>query len=108
MTGRFENGFAGRVAVVTGASSGLGARFARVLDAAGASVVVTARRAERLEALAGRDARLEPRGLRLTRCGLTLRTRLDAVLDGREALLGLVLRASGHDGNAAKLVHRAC
>lgn len=42
----------GRVAVVTGASSGLGARFARVLDAAGARVVVTARRAERIEALA--------------------------------------------------------
>lgn len=47
-----------RVAVVTGASSGLGERFARVLHAAGASVVVAARRAERLEALAdelGRD-----------------------------------------------------
>lgn len=37
-----------RVCVVTGASSGLGARFARVLVAAGASVVVAARRAERL------------------------------------------------------------
>jgi NAD(P)-dependent dehydrogenase (short-subunit alcohol dehydrogenase family) len=42
----------GRVAIVTGASSGLGARFARVLDAAGSRVVVTARRAERLDALA--------------------------------------------------------
>jgi NAD(P)-dependent dehydrogenase (short-subunit alcohol dehydrogenase family) len=42
----------GRVALVTGASSGLGARFARVLDAAGARVVITARRAERLERLA--------------------------------------------------------
>ena len=41
----------GRVAVVTGASSGLGDRFARVLAAAGASVVVAARRVERLEAL---------------------------------------------------------
>jgi NAD(P)-dependent dehydrogenase (short-subunit alcohol dehydrogenase family) len=39
------------VAVVTGASSGLGHRFARVLHAAGAHVVVAARRAERLEAL---------------------------------------------------------
>ena len=42
----------GRVAIVTGASSGLGARFARVLAGAGASVVVAARRAERVEALA--------------------------------------------------------
>lgn len=42
----------GRVAVVTGASTGLGARFARVLAEAGAEVVVTARRADRLEALA--------------------------------------------------------
>ncbi len=42
----------GRVALVTGASSGLGDRFARVLHAAGAHVVVTARRADRLEDLA--------------------------------------------------------
>ena len=41
-----------QVAVVTGASSGLGDRFARVLHAAGATVVVAARRRERLEALA--------------------------------------------------------
>jgi NAD(P)-dependent dehydrogenase (short-subunit alcohol dehydrogenase family) len=42
----------GKVAIVTGASSGLGARFARVLDAVGAKVVVVARRQERLEQLA--------------------------------------------------------
>ena len=42
----------GKVAIVTGASSGLGARFARVLDAAGARVVLVARRRERLEQLA--------------------------------------------------------
>ncbi len=42
----------GKVAIVTGASAGLGARFARVLDAAGACVVLAARRVERLEALA--------------------------------------------------------
>jgi NAD(P)-dependent dehydrogenase (short-subunit alcohol dehydrogenase family) len=42
----------GKVAVVTGASSGLGARFARVLHGVGAKVVVAARRADRLESLA--------------------------------------------------------
>jgi NAD(P)-dependent dehydrogenase (short-subunit alcohol dehydrogenase family) len=38
--------------VVTGASSGFGERFARVLSAAGAKVFVAARRIDRLEALA--------------------------------------------------------
>lgn len=42
----------GKTAVVTGASSGLGVVFARALAAAGASVVVSARRRERLEQLA--------------------------------------------------------
>ena len=42
----------GRVAVVTGASSGIGVRAARVLDALGATVVVSARRTDRLETLA--------------------------------------------------------
>jgi NAD(P)-dependent dehydrogenase (short-subunit alcohol dehydrogenase family) len=42
----------GKVAIVTGASSGLGARFARVLDAVGARVVLAARRIDRLEQLA--------------------------------------------------------
>ncbi|MDQ1423628.1 MAG: hypothetical protein QOD72_1126 [Acidimicrobiaceae bacterium] len=42
----------GRVAIVTGASSGLGERFARCLHAVGATVVVVARRADRLTALA--------------------------------------------------------
>jgi NAD(P)-dependent dehydrogenase (short-subunit alcohol dehydrogenase family) len=40
------------VAIVTGASSGLGEHFARVLHSVGAAVVVTARRADRLDRLA--------------------------------------------------------
>jgi hypothetical protein len=41
----------GRVALVTGASSGLGAQFARTLARAGAGVVLAARRIERLKTL---------------------------------------------------------
>jgi NAD(P)-dependent dehydrogenase (short-subunit alcohol dehydrogenase family) len=44
----------GRVALVTGTSSGLGHRFAEVLDAAGASVVLAARRQDTNVELAGR------------------------------------------------------
>jgi NAD(P)-dependent dehydrogenase (short-subunit alcohol dehydrogenase family) len=43
---------AGRVALVTGASSGLGVRFAHVLASQGASVILAARRADRLAELA--------------------------------------------------------
>jgi NAD(P)-dependent dehydrogenase (short-subunit alcohol dehydrogenase family) len=42
----------GKVAIVTGASSGLGGRFAQVLDSLGATVVVSARRTDRIEKLA--------------------------------------------------------
>jgi NAD(P)-dependent dehydrogenase (short-subunit alcohol dehydrogenase family) len=41
-----------QVVVVTGASSGLGAHFATVLHGVGAQVILTARRADRLESLA--------------------------------------------------------
>ncbi|HPA89407.1 MAG TPA: SDR family oxidoreductase [Quisquiliibacterium sp.] len=49
MTMKFDLG--GKVALVTGASSGLGTRFARVLAANGAQVVLASRRVERLKEL---------------------------------------------------------
>jgi hypothetical protein len=55
-----------KVAIVTGASSGLGARFAIVLARAGARVVACARRVERIEEL----ARSQP-GIVPVRCDVT-------------------------------------
>ena len=43
----------GQVAFVTGTTSGLGRRFAKVLAACGAKVVVTGRRVDRLGAECG-------------------------------------------------------
>ncbi|MFN9505664.1 MAG: SDR family oxidoreductase [Rubrivivax sp.] len=55
----YEIDLSGRVALVTGASSGLGAQFARALSRAGAGVVLAARRLERLKDL---RAELEAEG----------------------------------------------
>lgn len=49
----FELSLSGRTVLVTGASSGLGRRFARVCSQAGARIAVAARRIDRLEALVG-------------------------------------------------------
>ena len=47
-----SNDLTGRVALITGASSGLGYRFAQVVAACGAKVAIAARREDRLRALA--------------------------------------------------------
>ncbi|MDQ6684359.1 MAG: SDR family oxidoreductase [Pseudomonadota bacterium] len=47
----YQIDLSGRVALITGASSGLGAQFARVLAKAGAGVALAGRRVERLKSL---------------------------------------------------------
>jgi NAD(P)-dependent dehydrogenase (short-subunit alcohol dehydrogenase family) len=57
----------GRVAILTGASSGLGARFVTVLAAAGAQVLACARRLEPIQALAASEPSIHP-----VRCDVTV------------------------------------
>lgn len=66
----------GRVAIVTGASSGLGDRFARTLQAAGAEVVGAARRVERLERLASEVVGLVP-----VKCDVTVMGDLERLVN---------------------------
>lgn len=82
MTGRV----AGRVALVTGASSGLGKRFAQVLAAEGAKVIVAARRKDRLDELA---KELGGNALAV-QCDVTDEAQVVAMYDAAEAKFGTV------------------
>ncbi|MGE0580406.1 MAG: glucose 1-dehydrogenase [Reyranella sp.] len=77
----------GKVALVTGASSGLGAHFARTLASAGASVAIAARRAERLAIL---QAELEASGGKAAAVSLDVQSgeAVRAAFDAVEAALG--------------------
>ncbi|MCD6059850.1 MAG: actIII 2 [Moraxellaceae bacterium] len=67
---------AGRTALITGASAGIGEAFARLLAAQGANVFLVARREERLRALA--DELEQEHGIRAEVCAVDL-SRTEAV-----------------------------
>ena len=78
----------GRIALITGASSGLGAHFARLYAAAGASVVVGARRVERVSALADEINGGGGRALAVA-LDVTDETSIIAAFDAAEAAIGV-------------------
>jgi 3-oxoacyl-[acyl-carrier protein] reductase len=79
----------GRVALVTGASGGLGLRFAEVLAANGAAVALVARRADKLKEAA---ARIEGAGGKAVAIGADVlaRAQMNSAFDQAENALGTV------------------
>jgi NAD(P)-dependent dehydrogenase (short-subunit alcohol dehydrogenase family) len=79
----------GRVALVTGASSGLGVRFAEVLAGGGAAVALVARRKDRLAAV---TARIEQAGGRAIAIAADVldRTAMTRAFDAAEQAFGTV------------------
>jgi 3-oxoacyl-[acyl-carrier protein] reductase len=97
----------GRVALITGASSGLGVRFAEVLAGGGASVALIARRADRLKSV---QARIEQAGGRAIAIAadVTDRHAMASAFDQAEKAFGTVtilVNNAGvvHSGRAVEL-----
>ena len=97
----------GRVALVTGASSGLGVQFARVLADNGASVVLVARRADRLSALKGH---IEKNGgqAAMVEADVTDRAAMIRAFDAAEKIFGpvtILVNNAGiaHGGRAVEM-----
>lgn len=91
----------GRVALVTGASSGLGQQFARALADNGAAVALVARRAERLEAF---RTELQQRGAKAIaiEADVTRREAMFAAFDAAEKAFGTVTILVNNAGVAQK------
>ena len=94
---------AGRVALVTGASSGLGQQFARALADNGAAVALVARRADRLEAF---RAELEKSGAKVIAIAADVNNAEDRVraFDEAEKAFGTVTILVNNAGVAQKSV----
>jgi NAD(P)-dependent dehydrogenase (short-subunit alcohol dehydrogenase family) len=88
-TPNFSIDLSGQTAIVTGASSGLGLRFAKLLAKCGAKVALTARRVDRLEALAA-EIRAEGGVAQAFALDVANADQLKAIVPAVEAALGPV------------------
>jgi NAD(P)-dependent dehydrogenase (short-subunit alcohol dehydrogenase family) len=98
----------GRTAVVTGASSGLGVVFAEALAAAGANVVVAARRGDRLVELADRVASSGGVALPVT-CDVAEAEQVAALVEAavdRFGRLDVVVNNAGTAGDAGPMAEK--
>lgn len=89
----------GKVALVTGASSGFGVHFAKILAEHGAKVVVGARRLEKLESLAAEISSAGGDALAV-KLDVTNSTEVTAAFDAAEQAFGLVDVVSNNAGIA--------
>ncbi len=97
--------YKGKVVVISGASSGLGAQMARGFAAQGADLVITARRLERLEALA---EELRATGVKVLplKCDVTDSAMVDAAAAAAEKEFGkidVLVNCAGSAKNAGVL-----
>lgn len=87
----------GKVALITGASSGLGAEFAHALAYRGADVVILARRKEKLKATADDARELGHKALPIA-CDVTDKAAVKAAVDQAVAELGTIDIPEDMDG----------
>ena len=85
----FSTDLSGQVALVTGASAGLGWRFAKVLAAAGAHVAVTARRTDKLDTLVAEIVAAGGKA-QAFKLDVSVSDELKAIVDTVEAAMGTV------------------
>lgn len=91
---------AGRTCLITGASSGLGAHFGRLLAMAGGRVVLAARRRERIEQL-GAELRSAGCDALAVEMDVTDENSVKAAFDGAEAAFGTVDTVIANAGRSA-------
>ncbi|MFT4613725.1 MAG: short-subunit dehydrogenase [Bacteroidia bacterium] len=87
----------GPLALVTGASSGIGEQFARLLAQEGVDLIITARRAERLESLSRELQQLHSVSVTCVTCDLSDALQVDTLIEAvRHREPGLIISNAGY------------